>query len=446
MAQALDASDLGRRAAERRVARPRTAARDLRILSMPDFLVKAAAVLVLLGGLIFVHELGHFLVAKLLGVKVVRFSIGFGPRLVGFRYGETEYCVSVLPLGGYVKMAGDDPTVEIAPEDRGRGFLEQKPWKRLLIAAAGPLFNLGLPFVLIFALEVARNGEPTAAAIVGTVTAGSPAERAGLKPGDRILSVAAPGGPAHPIRQFMDLVDAVTPHPGQPLVLEVEREGKVLPPITAEAGTDEQSNGVEVVRRGVLGVTSFYVPARVVPAAPGAAGPLEPFDLVISAGGKPISNLVGLDRILLAAGCQPLNLEVLREGTWSVPGAVLAEYRRQNLRAVPTCRDGKPSILSADPYLSAAVAAVDPRGPAAAAGLKRGDVVIAVNGKPIHNMLELSAVVARAISRRRGQSASPSPTGGPCRSRPASSATVTRPRARRVASPRSASRPTGATC
>ena len=158
---------------------------------MPDFLVKAAAVLVLLGGLIFVHELGHFLVAKLLGVKVVRFSIGFGPRLAGFRYGETEYCVSVLPLGGYVKMAGDDPTAELAPEDRGRGFLEQKPWKRLLIAAAGPLFNLGLPFVLIFALEVARNGEPTAAAVVGTVTAGSPAERAGLKPGDRILSVAA---------------------------------------------------------------------------------------------------------------------------------------------------------------------------------------------------------------------------------------------------------------
>src|SRR5512133_1556024 len=105
---------------------------------MPDLLLKTGSIVVLLGGLIFVHELGHFIAAKLLGVKVVRFSIGFGPRLFGFTRGETEYRIAALPLGGYVKMAGDDPSEELAPEERGRGFLEQPPWKRFVIAAAGP--------------------------------------------------------------------------------------------------------------------------------------------------------------------------------------------------------------------------------------------------------------------------------------------------------------------
>jgi regulator of sigma E protease len=364
---------------------------------MPDFVVKTLAVVVLLGGLIFVHELGHYLVAKLLGVKVVRFSIGFGPRLVGVRWGETEYCVSALPLGGYVKMAGDDPTVELAPEDRGRGFLEQKPWRRLLIAAAGPLFNLLLPFLLIFGIEVGQLGEPTAAAVLGTVFAGSPAERAGLRPDDRIVSVAAPGRPARQMRQFGDLQDVVTSHPGETLVMEIEREGK---PLTLDVlvGAEERSNGIEVNRVGVLRVSPYYAPSRVVPAAPGAAGPLQPFDLVVSAGGAPVKSMVALSRALAAAACGPVDLEVLRELPRKVPGAVLADYTRERLAGVPTCRDGKPTLLPADPYLSAAIGAVVPGGPAEQAGLRRGDVVTAVNGKPVHTQPELAGAVARELS------------------------------------------------
>ncbi|HET7824870.1 MAG TPA: site-2 protease family protein, partial [Anaeromyxobacter sp.] len=108
---------------------------------MPDLLLKVGSIVLLLGGLIFVHELGHFFVAKALRVKVLRFSIGFGPRLFGVRRGETEYRISLLPLGGYVKMAGDDPSEEVAPADRGRGFLEQSPARRFVIAAAGPAMN-----------------------------------------------------------------------------------------------------------------------------------------------------------------------------------------------------------------------------------------------------------------------------------------------------------------
>src|ERR1044071_5659330 len=92
---------------------------------------------ILLGVLVTVHELGHFLVAKALGVKVLRFSIGFGPRVFGFTKGETEYRVAWIPLGGYVKMAGEQPYDELPPEEAKRGFLAQAPWKRALIVAAG---------------------------------------------------------------------------------------------------------------------------------------------------------------------------------------------------------------------------------------------------------------------------------------------------------------------
>jgi regulator of sigma E protease len=365
---------------------------------MPDFLLKALAVVVLLGGLIFVHELGHFLVAKLLGVKVIRFSIGFGPRLLGWSLGETEYRISALPLGGYVKMAGDDPSGELAPEDQGRGFLEQPPWRRLLIAAAGPVMNLLLPFVLFAGMLLALNGTTVAGATVGTVTPGSPAERAGLEPGDRILSVKAPGQPARPMRQFLDLMDAVAPHPAEALDLSVERDGKQLPPLTVETGVDEQSNGVERVRRGIIGITPYYTPARVVPATPGAAGPLEPFDLVVAAGGAPVKTAVDLQRALRAARCGPLDLDVLRERPRLLPGAVLAGYDRVHLSAVPTCQGGATSVRLADPYVAAAIASVDAGGPADRAGLRRGDVVTAVNGKPVHNLFDLATAVARELS------------------------------------------------
>src|SRR5512146_2814194 len=110
---------------------------------MTDILVKTGSIVLLLGGLIFVHEFGHFVVAKALGVKVLRFSIGFGPRVLGFTRGETEYWISALPLGGYVKMAGDvsDDRESIPAEERGRGFLEQSPSRRLAISFAGPLAN-----------------------------------------------------------------------------------------------------------------------------------------------------------------------------------------------------------------------------------------------------------------------------------------------------------------
>jgi len=345
--------------------------------------------IVVLGGLIFVHELGHYVVAKLLGVKVLRFSIGFGAPLFSFQRGETEYRIAWIPLGGYVKMAGADPTEEVAPEDRGRGLLEQPPGRRLLISFAGPVMNLLLPVVLFVGLFWSKLGEPTSAPVVGAVAPGSPAEAAGLRPEDRFVAVTGPDGERRPIRDFGDLVEKVAPHPGQPLTVEVERAGQLLPPITIRTSSDVEEEGFETVRQGKLGVIGEFLPAQVAPVAPGAAGPLEPFDLVVAAAGAPVKNERDLSRAIAAAACRPIDLEVFRERPRKLPGVFLADYTRERLAAVPTCVDGKPSFRSASPWLVAMIAAVEPGGPAHRAGLRRGDVVTAVNGKAVHNALEL---------------------------------------------------------
>jgi regulator of sigma E protease len=359
---------------------------------MPDVLLKVGSIVLLLGGLVFVHELGHFLVAKALRVKVLRFSIGFGPRLLGIQRGETEYRVSALPLGGYVKMAGDDPAETLAPEDRGRGFLEQSPWRRLAISVAGPGANLVFPALIYFALALAQNGEPAPGPFIGTVAPGSPAAVAGLRPGDRILSVAAPGVRAQPVRYFSDLRELVSPHPGEPLVFRVERGGREVAPLAIVPAADEERNPVETTRRGVIGVTPAYAPATVAPARPRSAGPLEPFDLVVAAGGRPVRHLGELLAAVEAARCAPLDLEVVRERPVEMPGATLAAFDAVSLAGVPTCAGGRPAFLPADPAVSTFVAAVAPGSPAAKAGLVRGDAIASVNGKEVLSFRDVNGL------------------------------------------------------
>ncbi|HET8732160.1 MAG TPA: RIP metalloprotease RseP, partial [Anaeromyxobacteraceae bacterium] len=362
-----------------------------------DILLKAGSIVLLLGGLIFVHELGHFLAAKLLGVKVVKFSIGFGPRLFGFRRGETEYVLSLLPLGGYVKMAGDEPGAEVAPEDRGRGFLEAAPWKRLVIAFAGPAANLAFPVVIYFALAMAQNGTAVPGPTLGTVMPGSAAERAGLRAGDRVVEVTVPGKPAAPIRYFSDLRQMVGPRPGERVDFTVQRgaDRLVVPVVPA---TEKESNPVETVTRGVIGVSPAWPAAVVAPVLPGSAGPLQPFDLVVRAAGQPVRNMGDLDQAMAASPCAPLDLEVLREAPERAPGVAVSAYAPVKLEAVPTCADGRPAFQVADPLVSTFIAEVVPGSPADRAGLRRGDAIASVNGKPVRSFRELNQVSADFLS------------------------------------------------
>jgi regulator of sigma E protease len=339
--------------------------------------------ILVVGGLVFVHEAGHFLFAKWLGVKVLRFSIGFGPRLLWWTVGETEYRISALPLGGYVKMAGDVPGEEPAPEDRGRGFYEQQPWKRIVIGVAGPASNFLFPVLLFFVLALAQNGDWTPAAAVGTVAPGSAAERAGLQPGDRILSIATAGKPAVAMRWWGDLVDAVSSHPGERLVLDVERGGQPRQ-LTVVPETEERFNGVEQEKRGVLGIMATWPPAVVAPAAPGAAGPLAPFDEVTKVAGAPVAHFGELSKAFAAAGCAPVDVEVMRGPADARVARVLA--------GVPTCAGGGSSVVAVDPVVSAVVARVEEGSPAEQAGLVRGDVITAIDGRPVRSFRDLAGL------------------------------------------------------
>jgi regulator of sigma E protease len=353
-----------------------------------EILLKVGSIVLLLGGLIFIHELGHFLVAKWVGVKVLKFSIGFGPRLFGFRWHDTEYVVAALPLGGFVKMAGDEPGAEVPAEDRGRGFLEQPPWKKFAIAFAGPGANLAFPVIIYFALALAQNGNLVPGPTLGMVMPGSAAETAGLRAGDRVEAVVV-GGKSLPIRYFSDLRQVVAPRPGERLEFQVRRGEEQLS-LPVVPGREKESNPVETTWRGVIGVAPSWPAAVVAPVVPGAAGPLEPLDLVVRAGGNPVRHMGELSRVLAAASCGPLDLEVLRERPATSPGVALSTYEPVTLAAVPTCADGRPTLIAADPAIATVVAAVAPGGAAERAGLRRGDSILAVNGKPVHSFRELN--------------------------------------------------------
>lgn len=180
------------------------------------------ATVVVLGGLIFVHELGHFLVAKLAGVRVHEFALGFGPRLIGFRKGHTEYSLRAFPLGGFVRMAGMHPDEErpddgeIPPEQQ---FMHRPIGARMAIIFAGPLANLLLA-VALFALLFAVIGVAAPTLVVDGVEAGLPAEAAGIQPGDEITAVDGVR-----LESWDELVESIQQRPGEPLQLTIRRDG-----------------------------------------------------------------------------------------------------------------------------------------------------------------------------------------------------------------------------
>ncbi len=173
---------------------------------------------VVLGVLVLFHEWGHFIVAKRCGVRVDVFSIGFGPRLWGVKRGDTDYRISALPLGGYVRMAGDNPVAERT--GAAYEFLSRPRWQRFLIAIAGPVMNVVVAFAIFWGIY-AFASEPYVPPTVGEVVAGTPAERAGLKPGDTIVSI---GGKA--VSTSAASVAAIRNSAGHALEFVVQREGK----------------------------------------------------------------------------------------------------------------------------------------------------------------------------------------------------------------------------
>ncbi|HTP66520.1 MAG TPA: RIP metalloprotease RseP [Geobacteraceae bacterium] len=191
-------------------------------------MISILAAIVVLGILIFVHELGHFTFAKLFGVGVEKFSLGFGPKLVGWRKGETEYLISAFPLGGYVKMVGEGNDVEPAEEDKGRSeedkersFAEKPPLKRVAIVVAGPLSNILFAFLVYCVLFMI--GVPFPTARIGEVLKDKPAARAGIQPNDVITEING-----RPVKQWDDFAKVITEGKGEPVDLKLRRGAAIL--------------------------------------------------------------------------------------------------------------------------------------------------------------------------------------------------------------------------
>ncbi len=210
---------------------------------MPLFLAILA-----LGILIFVHELGHFLAAKLFGIYVERFSLGFGPKVVGIKWGETEYLLSSVPLGGYVKMLGEDGEEPIPPELEKRSFSHKPYWQRIIVVLAGPAANVIFAWALIYCTQVA--GVPVLKPEIGKVLPNSPAEEAGLKPKDVIIAIDGKS-----VTSWSEMAKIIHSKPNREITLSVKRNGKIIEiKVKTEGKVQTDPSG----RKRTIGLIGIY--------------------------------------------------------------------------------------------------------------------------------------------------------------------------------------------
>jgi regulator of sigma E protease len=345
----------------------------------------------LVGVLVVIHELGHFVVAKLLAVKVLRFSLGYGRPLVRVTLGETEYQICVFPLGGYVRILGIEGEVAAPGAQRpepGRSFASRPIWQRLAIVLAGPAANLVLPVVIYFAFYAGHTmvGGP----VIGDVLDGGVAARAGLEPGDRVLEIDNGA-----VRYWEEIEQRVQSSPGKELHVRLSRSGKVIEryvtPIE-EAVWSKERDGKSTLE-GRIGITyAPFVPlVGVIDAqSPAARAGLRTHDLVISIDGQPVRNWSDVQR-RLGKLARRTSLVYFR-GT-EVPGVPQIELLSPGFADVvpDTEVDDKLSRQSYTgiEHAEMFVAHVDPGSPADGAGLRPGDLIVALDDKPVAHWLDL---------------------------------------------------------
>ncbi len=203
-------------------------------------MITALATIFVLGILIFFHELGHFLVAKRSGIRVDKFSLGFPPTLVSKKWGETEYAIGIIPLGGYVKMAGENPYEETQGEPWE--FMSKPPWKRFLVIFAGPFSNFLLAAVVLAGVYFFR-GSPADSVYIDKVKPDYPAAMAGIQPGDRIVSVDG-----FEIKSFQKMAEIIAPKAGSTVVISWQRDKQIFTDTIATVAEHEVlDNGDSVV-------------------------------------------------------------------------------------------------------------------------------------------------------------------------------------------------------
>jgi regulator of sigma E protease len=258
-----------------------------------------------LGVLIFVHELGHFLMARRIGVRVLTFSLGFGPKLFGFRRGDTEYCLSAIPLGGYVKMAGENP--EEPRTGASDEFLSKSKWQRFQVLIMGPVMNLALAFI-VMALVLYQGAQVPAfdelPVVVGGFTEQSVAKDAGVQPGDRIVAVDGVK-----VDNWEKFQLAIVAKAGREVVLDIDRNGH---PVQVRMVPSSQGK----YALGDIGVQPVVHPqiTAINHGSPAEEAGLQPGDVVLAAAGERGVSRERLVELIKAHEGQPITLEIKRNG------------------------------------------------------------------------------------------------------------------------------------
>jgi regulator of sigma E protease len=272
---------------------------------MSDFLIAVAAVAVVLGFMILIHEFGHYAVAKLLGVRVEQFAIGFGKRLVGFRKGETDYRINILPLGGYVKMSGENP-MDARTGDPGE-FMSHSRWHRFLIAIAGPSMNILLAIFLLTAVYMVHYEYPVfldQPAVIAGLKHDSPAAKAGLQVGDRITKVDGIDNPT-----WEQLQPRVWLSPNQPLNFTIQRGDQTL----------QKTVVPQAVTSSEVGSAGWFpedpvIVGQLEPDTPAAKAGLREDDRIAALNGKPLVSIESMIEQLQQSKETPVDLTVVRGG------------------------------------------------------------------------------------------------------------------------------------
>jgi regulator of sigma E protease len=270
---------------------------------MVTFLYSVISVVIVLGIMIVVHEFGHFAAAKMFGVRVETFSVGFGKRLLGFRRGDTDYRISALPFGGYVKMSGENP-MDTRTGDPGE-FMSHSRWQRFIIALAGPFMNILLAVALLTAVFMVHDEQPVylnQPAVIGWVLDNSPAAKAGLEAGDRIVRYNDMQNPT-----WEDVISKVMLSPNSQVSLTIQRGNQTLQKtVVPEAVGQDQMGSAGFVPDSPIAV------AAVEPKNPADRAGIKAGDEILAINGTPIRSRQGMVRMVQSTQGKPLQVTVVR--------------------------------------------------------------------------------------------------------------------------------------
>jgi regulator of sigma E protease len=337
--------------------------------------------IVLVGVLVFVHELGHLVWAKYFGVRVLKVSLGFGPRVAGFRRGETEYVISLVPLGGYVRMLGENPWDDVRVRDAKRSFANLRLWRRCVIVVAGPLMNLFFPILLYFVVFL--GDDVLTPATIGSVYPDRPADGK-LEPGDIVTAIDG-----KPITTFYDLSRIVERSPGRELRFSVKRGDQTLEQTLTPVRSFKErplERSEEVGRVGVMSQHPLAVIGLISPGSPASAASLRTFDIVVAAAGRPVRRFIDLEAAL--GNNQGVLVPVSFLRPTPVPQALggLADLEIYEPRVTTlTPEPGRGSALArsgieaADLYVNSVTAG----SPEQRLGLQPGDRLLTLDGRPL---------------------------------------------------------------